>query len=443
VLPPDRPTFPIEDGAEAPPPTQGLRLQLLAGPSAGHLFEVASDRVVIGTHEHADIRLEDPTVSRFHCEVRVGGSLCEVLDLGSRNGTIVNGLRIQRAELPLLATLQLGNTSLRVERIPQPRGSESAVGSFGPMIGRSAAIRAAFTRLEQAAQSEATVLLEGETGTGKELAAELLHQHSPRRAGPFVIVDCASVPADLLESELFGHLRGAFTGAVANRLGAFSEASGGTIFLDEVGELPPMLQPKLLRVLERKQIKPIGSNLHEGIDVRVIAATNRNLFIEVNDGAFRPDLYYRLAVLTIRLPPLRERPEDLPLLVDHLLDQIPGGNPIDRAVIGSPEFLEGLKRNPWPGNVRELRNYIERYLAFRETTPPAVMTPEVATALSFLVDSSISYRQARERWNRTLDVEYFTRLLERCGGRVAEVAKLAGLNRENAYRVLRRIGIKY
>ena len=241
------------------------------------------------------------------------------------------------------------------------------------MIGRSTAMQVVFDVLARASPSEATILLEGETGTGKEVSAEAIHLGSVRREKPFLVVDCGAMPPQLLESELFGHERGAFTGAVSSRQGVFEAAQGGTVFLDEIGELSIDLQPKLLRVLERREVRRVGTNNHVPVNVRLVAATNRSLRDQVAVQKFRSDLYYRLAVVEVKLPPLRERLSDLPLLVEHISRNL-GGNvdPASLARVRAPDFLEALTRHSWPGNIRELRNYIERCVALRDFTPPAV-----------------------------------------------------------------------
>ncbi|HZO13867.1 MAG TPA: sigma 54-interacting transcriptional regulator, partial [Polyangiaceae bacterium] len=281
---------------------------------------------------------------------------------------------------------------------------------------------------------DAVVLLEGDTGTGKELAAESIHDESTRRDQPFLVVDCASIPSDLLESELFGHERGAFTGASATREGAFEAATGGTIFLDEIGELPLELQPKLLRALERKQVKRVGSNRYTTVDVRVVAATNRNLRREVNERRFRSDLYYRLAVIEIRLPSLRERFDDLPLLVDQLLASM---GAVDHPDLRSPAFLEELGRHAWSGNIRELRNYLERCLVLRSRAP---LENEAAEPL--LPDAGQPLKTARERWNRALERRYVEEVLRRCGDNVAAAARAAEVDRMYFYRLLWRHGLR-
>jgi DNA-binding NtrC family response regulator len=302
-------------------------------------------------------------------------------------------------------------------------------------------MRRLFAQLVQVAGSKSTVLLEGETGTGKSAAAESVHLQSPRKDGPFVVVDCGAVPPSLLESELFGHERGAFTGAQNRRQGAFEAAQGGTLFLDEIGELPVDLQPKLLRVLETRTIKRIGSNQSLPVDVRVIAATNRDLRTEVNAGRFRADLYYRLAVVTLRLPPLRERPEDIEDIVARLLDDLEADEDA-RVLVTSPPALAQLRQGAWPGNVRELRNHLERCIVLRSldvSTLPLASTPEPAGATG--ADDDRPYAHARQLALDEFERRYVARLLERAGGRVADAARKAGLNRTYLSRLMARHGL--
>jgi predicted component of type VI protein secretion system len=291
--PPERPsgdssTRAIDERTGKHKEVQRFWLTVTAGPDAGASFTSSGERSVIGTHESADLVLHDDTVSRFHCEIDLSSGQPVLRDLESRNGTVVNGLSVLAAHLRDDALLRLGRSELRFKLRSDPvLLPVYAEERFGHMVGRSVVMRRAFTVLERAAESDAAVLLEGETGTGKELAAESIHDKSARRERQFLVVDCAAIPSDLLESELFGHEKGAFTGASATREGAFEAANGGTIFLDEIGELALDLQPKLLRALERKQVKRVGSNRYVEADVRVIAATNRNLRREVNERRFR------------------------------------------------------------------------------------------------------------------------------------------------------------
>ncbi|MBZ0239031.1 MAG: sigma 54-interacting transcriptional regulator, partial [Deltaproteobacteria bacterium] len=266
--------------------------------------------------------------------------------------------------------------------------------------------------------------------------AEAVHRASPRAAGAFVVVDCGAIPANLLESELFGHEKGAFTSAHERRVGAFEEASGGTLFLDEIGELPTELQPKLLRALENREVRRIGANRFVPVDLRVIAATNRDLRAEVNAGRFRSDLYYRLAVTAITMPPLRERRDDIPGIVDELLDQLRAG-PAGAARVRSPAFLASLAAHEWPGNVRELRNYLERSLVFTDDDEP---TEEPAAPVA--PDELLPYSEAKKRAHDAFERAYLTRLLARFDHKVPAAAQAAGIDRVYLYRLLRRQGIK-
>jgi transcriptional regulator with GAF, ATPase, and Fis domain len=295
-------------------------------------------------------------------------------------------------------------------------------------------MRELFSQLDKVAQSSAPVLIQGETGTGKELAARAIHEASARAQEPFVVVDCGALPESVVEAELFGHGRGAFTGAVQNRCGAFEAAHAGTIFLDEIGELPLAVQPKLLRVLESRSVRRIGESVGREVDVRVICATHRNLARMVSAGAFREDLYFRLAVLPATLPPLRERPEDIPLLVHRFLE--------GRAVEGLE--LEELVRCPWLGNVRELRNLVERACTLGAREAMSVSTamepdsPTDATALKSPVSFALDYRDFRERWVEWGEQEYVKQLLERHDFNVAQAARSAGINRTYLYRLLKK-----
>jgi len=417
-----------------------FRVSVTGGPDAGKRCTSSAERVVVGTHESADLVLTDETVSRFHFEIVIGPETALLRDLGSRNGTILDGVAVREAFVSEGAAIQIGRSQLRFElHADDVTMALSERTSFGAMVGASVPMRRAFALLERAASSNAAVLLEGETGTGKEVAAESLHAASERRDGPFVVVDCSAIPPDLLEAELFGHEKGAFTGAIAAREGAFEAADGGTVFLDEIGELAPALQPKLLRVLEKKQIKRVGSNAMRTVDVRVVAATNRSLREEVNAKRFRSDLYFRLAVVEVRLPPLRERREDLPLLVERLLDGLGAAGP-DADALRAPDSITELGRHTFPGNVRELRNYLERFLTLRERLPlsDAGGSTDVEGAPAF--DQPL--RVARERWSRTFERRYVEELLRRHGDNVSAAARAAGVDRMHFYRLLWRHGLR-
>jgi DNA-binding NtrC family response regulator len=281
-------------------------------------------------------------------------------------------------------------------------------------------------------------LIEGETGTGKEGTAEAIHDASTRKDKPFVVVDCSAIPANLLESELFGHEKGAFTGAATRRIGAFEEASGGTIFLDEIGELPQELQQKLLRVLEQYEIRRIGSNTYERADVRVVAATNRDLRAEVNEGRFRSDLYYRLAVVKISLPALRHRPDDLPILVDRILSRLHASDAAISA-LKKPEFIGTLARATWPGNVRELRNYLERCLVFQEPVP---LSESEGHGAVHSIDPSLPYDDARAAALADFERRYVEGLLETHSGSVSSASRAAGVSKVYLYRLINKHGLK-
>jgi DNA-binding NtrC family response regulator len=418
---------------------QSVRLHVVAGDCAGTSFDAKGERVIIGTHPPADFVLGDPAVSRFHCEVFVSPRGVEVRDLGSLNGTTVDGVVVFHARLRDGAILGLGRTQLRCDLGGErTRVALSTKGRFGLAVGRSFAMARAFAVLERAASSDSTVLIEGETGTGKELVAESIHRESPRKDQPFVVVDCSAIPRDLLESELFGHARGAFTGAVSARKGAIEAAEGGTLFLDEVGELSADLQPKLLRALERREVKRVGETEARPVDFRLVAATNRNLRTEVNEKRFRPDLYYRLAVVEVRLPPLRERTEDIPFLVEHTLTSLKATMHPEAPALRAPEFLADLARHSWPGNVRELRNYLERCLTLAERAP---LGPDAGDTLG-TVDTTKPLKGARDAVVAAFERRYLADILARHDGNITSAARAAGVDRITFYRMLWRHGLK-
>ena len=439
---PDDATVRLEVGAD--PEVAFLsaqRLRVLEGPDAGATFAARRTPLVLGSGDGCDVVLHDRTVSRFHCEITVDAGHLVVRDLGSANGTTVDGVRVLAAHLRSGATLVLGTTKLVFDGVGEPvRVPLARASRFGSLVGLSTVMRATFALLERAASSDAAILLSGETGTGKEGAAESIHAASRRAEHPFIIVDCGAIPPQLLESELFGHEKGAFTGATASRAGAFEAAHRGTLFLDEIGELPIDLQPKLLRALERKHVKRVGSTAYADVDVRIVAATNRDLRAEVNDGRFRSDLYYRLAVVEVRMPPLRERTEDLGLLVDAVLEGLGAARAPQADALRSKEFLAELGRHPWPGNVRELRNHLERCLALRELSMPTATTTTPTRALEVTADRPL--REARDAWEREFERRYLEALLARHGENVSAAARAAGVDRKYLYRLLWRAGLR-
>jgi DNA-binding NtrC family response regulator len=330
---------------------------------------------------------------------------------------------------------------------------------LGGLIGRSMAMREVFGILSRVAPTHATVLIEGESGTGKELAARAIHDRSKRASGPFVVFDCSAVPKDLLESELFGHRKGAFTGAVATRKGAFEVADGGTLFLDEIGELSLELQPKLLRALESGEIRAVGAVDVVHCDTRIVAATNRNLKREVSEGNFREDLYYRLAVIQVRMPPLRSRTEDIPLLVEHFLSELTTSTGRSEPLQVSFSTMEKLKRHRWPGNVRELKNFVERAAVLaegdrvetrflklgrqrREGESEADENIPEGFAGELRIDEDMPFKDAKNRLVEAFETAYWTRLLERTSGNVSKAARIAGVHRKSVEYIMKKLDLR-
>jgi DNA-binding NtrC family response regulator len=339
------------------------RFTVMSGREVGKELVIQKSLVTIGTLTVNDLVLTDPTVSRRHAEVEERSDGYVLRDNDSTNGTFLDGVRVREAYLSPGSVIRLGQTEMAFapleERIEVPR---SKAGSFGELIGSAAPMQEVYGILERIAPTDVTLLLEGETGTGKELAARAVHSHSRRSGGPFVVIDCGAVAPNLIESELFGHEKGAFTDAVKARQGAFELADGGTIFLDEIGELSLDLQPKLLRALDQRETKRVGADKPVTVNVRVISATNKDLDEEVKAGRFREDLFYRLSVVRVSMPPLRKRKEDIETIAGHLLAGI--SSDIGKKITGlSPEALAALTAYSWPGNVRELKNVLGRAAA--------------------------------------------------------------------------------
>jgi DNA-binding NtrC family response regulator len=420
------------DQLASPPPTQrGFEVTGVAGPGAAVRYRSTGQPCAIGSHAGNEIIISDPTLSRSHCELRVEGGRLRLVDLDSTNGTVLDGVPIAIGYPRDGSAIQIGRTTLRVtlgdavDALPlSPRTQ------FGELYGGSVAMRGCFALLERAAASDSTVLLEGESGTGKERAAQAIHLGSPRAGAPFVIVDCSAIPANLLESELFGHERGAFTGATEQRRGVFEAANGGTVFLDEIGELPIDLQPKLLRVLEQREIRRVGGTKTVALDLRIVAATNRDLRAEVNANRFRADLYYRLAVVRVVMPPLRQRPEDLPVLVERIVGSL-GVDPAVAARLRAPELLATLARGAWPGNVRELRNLIERYAVL----DGADLSHELAAPDD---EPPPPFTLARDRVLAEFERRYVEQLLRAHRGNVSAAARASGIDRTYFHRLMRR-----
>jgi len=433
---------------EAGPGSIAAKLVVLEGPDAGLEKRVGSV-LTLGSSSECDVLLSDPTVSRKHALLAPLGPQLRLRDLGSSNGTRVGGRRVVEVEIDLGTTVHIGNTVFAVYPAWHVREVElSTRDDFGSLFGRSPAMREVFSILERVAPTDVSVLIDGESGTGKELVARSLHEHSARKDRAYVVFDCTQAKPELVESELFGHKKGAFTGATADRHGVFEQADGGTLFLDELGELPTDLQAKLLRTLETGEVKGVGADAPRLVDVRVVAATNRDLKAEVARGNFRSDLMYRLDVVKIRMPPLRERPEDVPGLVERLL----GGRCASSEPIAGPN-LHQLMSFDWPGNVRELRNVVERALALaprgagaprfsqlifnlgRPKTPSS--TPSTLPGL----DPLLPYKEAKEKLLERFDCAYLEALMAAHGQNISGAARVAGLSRKHLYELLHRNGM--
>ncbi|MEZ4272788.1 MAG: sigma 54-interacting transcriptional regulator [Myxococcota bacterium] len=423
---------------KARPVIQRLRIDVRRGPDKGLTLEIDAEPIRIGSSPGCDVCLQDAAVSGVHAELSRTPHGLLIRDLGSTNGTFVDKRRVQGVYAEGTIDLQLGESELRMTLLKDQSPIELAADDrYGDLIGLSVPMRALFAKLKRVAQTDATVLITGETGTGKELAAAAIRDNSRRKDGPFVVVDCGAMPANLIESELFGHERGAFTGAERSRIGAFERADGGTIFLDEIGELPLALQPSLLGILERREARRVGGQKPISVDLRVVTATNRDLAQEVARGAFRSDLYYRLAVVEMRLPPLRERPEDIPRLIEHFLAQMPGERPHL-----SPAMIEQLCAYPWPGNVRELRNVIERAALMAEAPVLNNAATRNKPTPAVVVDIGRPFKELKQELVSGFEESYVRRLIDSTQGNIAAAARQAGIDRMYLYKLLDRYGIE-
>ena len=436
-------------------------------------------RCVLGSAPHCDVIIADQAVSRVHAEIEPRDEGIWIRDLNSRNGTFVEGVRVESACVLHGFTIRVGATDILVNYAhAETKPVESWPSErFGPLVGRSQVMRELFATLARLSPLESCIMITGETGTGKELVARAIHQASMRASGPFVVVDCATLSESLIEAELFGHTKGAFTGAHTNRAGAIESADGGTVFLDEIGELPIGMQPKLLRVLESSTVRRIGESKHRNVNVRFVTATHRDLLSMVNRGEFREDLYFRLAVLPVRVPTLRERVEDIDLLLTHF-------NEASHEWL-KPSVLRALEGRPWRGNVRELRNFAERARAIGPSEaltlsmepaperdpitavisrPPEdfVVTHATSPPRSIPVDPTDptelptpippapsdappsftqSFRSFREQWINQGERAFLRVLLDRHQNNVAAAAKEAGIDRTYMYRLMRKYGL--
>jgi transcriptional regulator with GAF, ATPase, and Fis domain len=440
-------TAPQLDGGTVTVPRLELRVERESGQPASRAVVLDGEFFRIGSHPVNNLVIDDRLVSRFHCSLTRTDTGFRITDTGSLNGTRVGGVRVRDADLPLPeCTIEIGESVVRLRDL----GSVSQVGvsaalSLGSLFGVSVPMRRLFELLKRVAKSGSDVLIEGESGTGKELCATEIVRLGGRADKPLVIVDCGAVSPQLIESELFGHVRGSFTGATRDREGAFESADGGTVFLDEIGELPLDMQPKLLRALANREVRRIGDNRVRKVDVRVVAATNRQLEREVNSGRFREDLYYRLSVLTVRVPPLRERMDDLNLLVDYFLSE---REATDKRELFTPEVISEMSRYDWPGNVRELKNYVERKVVLEHhmetlrahttgsSSPPPRSAPPAA------VNVELPFKEAKEAVIADFERAYLADLLRWANGNVSKAARKAQLDRMHLHRLFQRYGLR-
>jgi len=423
---------------------RGAELKVIEGPEAGLTVRAEPASVaVVGSGQGCDLVLTDKLVSRKHLEVHSGARGVRLVDPGSRNGTFFHGARVADLTVNDTAEIVVGGTRIEVRvdrdavKLPFSRRT-----SFGAAVAHSEAMRHVFRVLEIAAAKDITVLIEGESGTGKEVLASAVHQESSRKDGPFVVIDCGAIAPTLIESELFGHERGAFTGAVATHQGAFERAHGGTVFLDELGELPLDAQPKLLRALESRTVRRVGGKEPIAFDARVVAATNRRLKEAVRLKEFRQDLFYRLAVVHVVVPRLADRPEDIAPLAERFLRQAAN----DPAASLPEDLLRLLVSYPWPGNVRELRNVIERFATFRENDPHLLFGRlsdaggAPGAGFDFELVAHLPYNEAKRRILDAYHRTVIPRIVEESGGNVPKAAEKLGMSRTNLYRVLQELG---
>ncbi|MDX2089515.1 MAG: sigma 54-interacting transcriptional regulator [Kofleriaceae bacterium] len=430
-----------------------FRLRVVSGPDQGKEHTLDEGTTMVGTHTDNDLVLTDSTVSRHHLEVRVRRDGIEIRDLDTTNGTKHGGARVGSVVLTGAARLRLGkHTEMDVEPVDTSINlNDWQSDRFGDVLGTTPAMKRLFAMLNRAAPTDATVLLHGETGTGKEAIAEAVHKASRRAKGPFVVVDCGSIPHELIASELFGHARGSFTGASADKQGLIEAANGGTLFLDEIGELALDVQPQLLRALDRRQVRRVGETQAVDVDIRVIAATNRDLRAMVKAGQFREDLYYRLAVVATNVPPLRERKTDIPALAAWFAERMGRGG-----FTHSPALLDQLEKHDWPGNVRELRNVVERALSLGASSL-AELGPDAPTAGAEITPISESrrpanappadvlelpFKEAKAALVESFERDYLVALLARHRGNISRAAAEAGIDRNYIHRLVKKYNLE-
>ena len=438
VVPPDDPRDP--NGALV-----RATASVIEGPDLGLAFPLSRRTIIVGKAKDADIVLTDRAVSKQHLEITLEGSSVRLKDLGSTNGTFIGKTRVIESLVPAGTVVQMGRTRMHLRTDEAPLMlTPSSADHFGELYGKSVAMRQVFAVLERVAGKDVNVLVDGETGTGKELAARALHDHSGRSSGPMVVLDCSAVAPELVESQLFGHRRGAFTGAMQDRPGVFESARGGTLFLDELDSLPLDLQPKLLRVVETRQVVRLGEFDTRSVDVRLVAACGKSPEDAVARGELRRDLYFRLAVVRLTLPRLRDRLDDLGLLTVRLLAQI-GGEHIE---VSDGPALGRLRQHPWQGNIRELRNVLERALLLAPTGArtlddlPLRLSPVMAGggesgAVVPEMNLRLPYKEAKEAAVAAFEREYLSAALSRNGANLSRTARDVGLTRHHLRKLLR------
>jgi DNA-binding NtrC family response regulator len=427
----------VVDGANAQLLFDAAEIQVCAGPDKGLRLELGPDSLIIGSSPDCELVLHDKTVSGRHAEIQATPRGYFIRDLGSTNGIRHGTLAIDRAPLCDGLRLSLGQSAILIRALGGQKGlSLARAGTIGPLVAQSIKMRAFVAMLEQVAGSDITVLIEGETGTGKEVAAEVLHSLSPRKSGPFVIFDCGGVSASLAPAELFGYEKGAFTGADTSRAGLLEAADGGTLFIDEIGELSLDLQPLLLRAIERKRSRRLSGDRDISHDVRIVAATNRNLAEEVRAGRFRQDLFFRLAVARLRVPPLRERTEDIPFLADRFAREA--------GIELSPESLAPFSSYDWPGNVRELKNSLSRMTVRSQAPRDALLDLAEARSGAFLDGEGrpLPWLEARRLANLDLERQYVQLLLLKTDGNLSQAARLAGITRQSLTTLAEKHGLR-
>ncbi len=435
-----------------------VMLRVKSGPDRGAQITVARSRITVGRSAVNDLVLTDTSISGTHAEIVLGDTGVQLHDLDSTNGTWVGGIRIRSAYIEPGMALKVGKSDIELLSADEVQIPISGEDHFGAMYGRSPAMREVFAVLERVAPTEMSVLIGGETGSGKELVARALHDESNRQKGPFVVLDCGSLPRELAEAAILGHKKGSFTGAVSDRAGCFEEADGGTLFLDEIGELPLDLQPKLLRVLDRREVQRIGESHVRKVDVRVVAATHRDLRMMVGQGAFREDLYFRLSVMSVDLPPLRERGDDVIMLAEKFLDDFArsmGGGVAPRL---SESARDALLAEKFSGNVRQLKNMMLRAAHLcrngmvepndlhlgRRDEPQRVSNSDEGGGGGGGFDPALydqPFKESKQTMVDAFEREYFSRLLDKTDGNLSRAAAEAGITRYYLRELLKRLGM--